>query len=97
MSRTVAHDGIYTTEALSDFTINQNTIRFNSYGVRLWGNDNSVTGNIIANNGDTGLLLVGDNLPGYPAPSANLISQNEFGNNGLLGIDLVASGSTRTV
>ena len=85
-------DGIRTPEALSEITINQNTLRFNSYGVRLWGANNSVTGNIISDNSNTGLLLVGDGLPAYPAPSANLISQNQFGNNGLLGIDLVESG-----
>ena len=87
-----SNDGIYTTESLSDFVINQNTVRFNATGVRLWGANNSVTGNVITDNAGTGLLLTGDGLPSYPAPAANLISQNHFGNNGVLGIDLVETG-----
>jgi len=38
------------------------------------------------------LLIIGDNLPGYPASSQTRISQNQFGNNGQLAIDLIANG-----
>ncbi|MBT8110118.1 MAG: right-handed parallel beta-helix repeat-containing protein [Gammaproteobacteria bacterium] len=87
------NDGIYTTESLSNFVINQNSVRSNATGIRLWGANNSVTGNVITDNAGTGLLLTGDGLPSYAAPAANLISQNIYGNNGLLGIDLVETGT----
>ena len=84
---------VETQQALGDLTINQNTIRFNSVGVRLYGANNSVTGNILSNNSGDGLTLVGNGNPNYPAAATNLISQNHFGDNGGQGIDLSETGT----
>ncbi|WP_108808388.1 beta strand repeat-containing protein [Aquimarina spinulae] len=55
-------------------------------GVRLYGNNSSITSNIIANNGGAGVVITGGNTSG------NLISQNSIYNNGTsspaLGIDI---------
>lgn len=55
-------------------------------GVRLFGNNSSITSNIIANNGGAGVVITGGNTSG------NLISQNSIYNNGTsspaLGIDI---------
>ncbi|MBT8102465.1 MAG: right-handed parallel beta-helix repeat-containing protein, partial [Gammaproteobacteria bacterium] len=85
--------GLETQHALGDLTINQNTIRLNSVGVRLYGANNTVTGNIISDNSGDALTLVGNGIPSVLANAANLISQNQFGNNGAQAIDLTETGS----
>ncbi|WP_223198207.1 beta strand repeat-containing protein [Maribacter arenosus] len=61
-------------------------------GIRLDGNNSSITNNIIASNAGPGLVLAGGNTSG------NLISQNSFYSNGMaspaLGIDLGDDGVT---
>ncbi|MBT8137612.1 MAG: right-handed parallel beta-helix repeat-containing protein [Gammaproteobacteria bacterium] len=85
--------GINTQQSLNQLTIDENTVRLTGgHAVRAYGVQNTITGNIIADNSGTGLLVIGDNLPGYPAASQNRISQNRFGNNTGLAIDLVANG-----
>ncbi|MEZ4840361.1 MAG: Calx-beta domain-containing protein [Flavobacteriaceae bacterium] len=75
-------------------TINENTITnsgqnggdcsgsIENAGIRLYGNNSSITSNIIANNAGAGVVITGGNTSG------NLISQNAIYNNGGLGIDI---------
>ena len=85
--------GLESQHALSDLTINQNTMRLNSAGIRLYGANNTVTGNILSDNSGDGLALAGNGTPSVLATAANLISQNQFGNNGAQAIDLTGTGT----
>lgn len=74
-----------------DVVINENTITnsgqnggicsgsVESNGIRLYGNNSSITSNIIANSGGAGVVITGGNTSG------NLISQNSIYANGILG------------
>ena len=76
-------------------TIQQNTIRNNGLGgdehagIRLWGTSNQVTFNQILDNNGAGVLVLGDQGQAGTPSTNNLISQNAFGGNGGLSIDLV--------
>ncbi len=98
--------GIDSDLSTGNITISENTIRQNGQngancvdtnsienaGIRLIGNNSSISNNIINNNGGAGVILSGGNTSG------NLISQNSIFANGnpdkALGIDLDGDGVT---
>ncbi|MDJ0962137.1 MAG: DUF2341 domain-containing protein, partial [Acidimicrobiia bacterium] len=65
-------------------------------GIVAWGTGNTITKNVITDNVAAGTSIVGDHAS-WSASNNNLISQNVFGNNGGLAIDLVESNATDTV
>ena len=87
-----------------------NLIRFNTVsnnglngaepsGIALYGNDNTVTNNVITNNTGAGVVVSSHIVNGVGgtidnAAVRNRISQNHFGNNGGIAIDLMIGDST---
>ncbi len=86
-------NAINTSQALNQLTIADNTLRTSGgAGAVIYGVQNTITSNIVTDNTGAGLVVTGDQSPAHPAVSQTRISQNRFGNNGQLAIDLVANG-----
>ena len=94
--------GIDTWISAGQHQIVNNTISGNGHGnvqlggLRLFGNQSTVTGNLIANNVGPGIHVVGDSLSngGISASIGNLISKNSIHRNSGISIDLgSANGS----
>ncbi len=94
-----AGSGVDTWQNPGDVIISENTIRGNGWGgvetagVRLFGSDNVVANNVITDNGGAGVLVLGNTGQANTPANSNLITQNHFGGNGTIAIDLTeASG-----
>ncbi len=97
--------GIDTWNGLGEITISNNTVTGNGGtsgdmgGIRLFGSNNIVEHNIIANNAGSGVHVVGENGSGTTnsAATGNLISQNAIYGNSTLGIDLSGQSGSATI
>ena len=96
--------GVDTWRSLGEVTIQNNDILANGFGgdepggVRVFGQNNIIEQNVIAENNGRGLVVAGDNfsLPrAFDAGFNNLISGNSFYSNTNIGIDLAASSDVR--
>jgi len=84
----------YGSNTVENNTITNNGATYLSPGVNLWGTGNSVTKNIITGNSAAGIAVAGQRpvtSPTWSASNNNLISQNLYGGNGGVAIDLVES------
>ncbi|NNC74165.1 MAG: hypothetical protein HKN93_01510, partial [Acidimicrobiia bacterium] len=92
--------GVDTWQDPGGHTVTDNTITNNGLsviveeqaGVRLFGTGSTVEHNIISGNTGAAVIIVGERQPTLPTWSAgtgNLISENEFGANTTISIDLV--------
>ncbi len=84
-------------------SILDNTISGNGLGgnetanIRLFGDDSLVRGNVIRDAAGSGVLVLGSSLVTAESATGNMISENEFGGNGGLAIDLTAPSLTAAV
>ncbi len=62
-------------------------------GIRLFGNDNTISHNVISNHAGPGVIVTGQGSTAGSASTGNNISENTFANNGSVSIDLIESGS----
>ncbi|MDJ0960174.1 MAG: Ig-like domain-containing protein [Acidimicrobiia bacterium] len=92
--------GIDTWRSPGNNTIENNTLIQNgsggaeTAGLRIFGTGSTVSKNVITNNTGPGVIVVGERpvtVPTWSAASGNLISQNTFGTNTGISIDLVES------
>ena len=99
--------GVDIARSFGDFVISSNTIVNNGGGggteqggIRLFGNNNVIEHNVIAENQGSGVVVVAGytSSSGYtnPASTENLISQNAFFSNSGIAIDLVESSPTNS-
>lgn len=101
-----AGHGVDSWRGLGDLDILDNTLTGNGVGnvetggIRLFGEDNLVRHNVVADHVGPGVNVVGRNTsrtPEVTASTRNLISQNSFYDNGGLGIDLADASSSLSV
>ena len=81
--------------SIRDNTIDGNgTGGVETSGIRLFGDQNQVVENVITNNSGAGVFLVAEGTRNTGGTDFNEISQNEFGGNGGIAIDLGESAET---
>ncbi|MCP4247073.1 MAG: hypothetical protein GY778_08490, partial [bacterium] len=86
--------GSYGSNVVENNTITNNGATYLGPGVNVWGVGNSLTRNIVTGNDAAGVVVAGQRpitAPTWSASNSNEISENLFGGNGGLAIDLVES------